>query len=153
MLPELDSSYAFAFSYAATHHARWGSDFISTYGPFGCVIRTMDLGGLVWVRLAASLVLAAGLGVATSVYRSGEEAVFRLVTFNRDAGFWLSPLASGLAELPQLLEDRRGRPVTAIAFEANALVRALIPSITVTWFHMVPRDAPRGDSAAGAAAR
>ena len=24
-------------------------------------------------------------------YRSGEEAVFRLVTFNRDAGFWLSP--------------------------------------------------------------
>ena len=76
-------------------------------------------------------------------YRSGEEAVFRLVTFNRDAGFWLSPLPSQFAELPRLLEDGRGRPVAAIAFEANALVRALIPSITVTWFRMVPRDSPR----------
>jgi hypothetical protein len=35
------------------------------------VITTMDLGGLVWVRLAASLVLAAGFGVATSVYLRG----------------------------------------------------------------------------------
>lgn len=86
-------------------------------------------------------------------YRSGEEAVFRLVTFNRDAGFWLSPLPRAFGELPRLLEDGRGRPVAAIAFEANALVRALIPSITVTWFRMVPRDAPRGDSAARAAAR
>src|ERR1700675_773083 len=71
VLPGLDSSYAYAFSHAATHHARWGSDFISTYGPFGCVITTMDLGGLVWVRLAASLVLAAGFGVATFVYLRG----------------------------------------------------------------------------------
>jgi hypothetical protein len=67
----LDPSYAYAFSYAATHHARWGSDFLSTYGPFGSVITTMDLGGLVWVGLAASLVLAAGYGVATWVYLRG----------------------------------------------------------------------------------
>ena len=71
MRPDLDSAYVYAFSHAATHHARWGSDFISTYGPFGCVITTMDLGGLVWVRLAASLVLAAGFGVATAVYLRG----------------------------------------------------------------------------------
>ena len=71
MRPGLDPSYAYAFSYAATHHARWGTDFLSTYGPFGCVITTMDLGGLVWVRLAASLVLAAGFGVATAVYLRG----------------------------------------------------------------------------------
>jgi hypothetical protein len=76
-------------------------------------------------------------------YRSGKEEAFRLVTFNRDTGFWLSPLTSALAALPQLLEDGGGQPVAAIAFEANALVRTLIPSITVTWFRMVPRDSPR----------
>jgi hypothetical protein len=76
-------------------------------------------------------------------YRSGEEAVFRLVTLNRDTGFWLSPLTPAFAELPQLLEDGRGRSVAAIAFEANALVRALIPFITVRWSRMVPRDSPR----------
>lgn len=81
-------------------------------------------------------------------YRSGEEAVLRLVTFNRDVGFWLSPLSPAFAELPRLLEDGRGRPVAAIAFEGNALVRALIPSITVTWLRMVPRDSPPGNSAA-----
>ena len=81
-------------------------------------------------------------------YRSGEEAAFRLVTLNRDTGFWLSPLTPTFQELPQLIEDGRGRPVAAIAFVANVLVRTLIPSITVRWFRMVPRDAPRGDSAA-----
>jgi hypothetical protein len=86
-------------------------------------------------------------------YRSGDEAVFRLVTFNRDAGFWLSPLPSAFAELPQLLEDGRGRPVAAIAFEGDALIRALIPSITVRWFRTAPREAPRSDTAARAAAR
>jgi hypothetical protein len=86
-------------------------------------------------------------------YRSGEETAFRLVTFNRDAGFWLSPLTLAFAELPRLLEDGRGGRVAAIAFESNGLVRALIPSITVRWFRMAPRDSPRGDSAARAAAR
>jgi hypothetical protein len=86
-------------------------------------------------------------------YRSGEEAAFRLVTFNRDDGLWLSPLTPAFAELPQLLEDGRGRPVAAIAFEANALVRTLIPSITVKWSRMVPREALRGDSTARAATR
>jgi hypothetical protein len=76
-------------------------------------------------------------------YRSGEEGMFRLVTFNRDTGFWLSPLPSEFAELPRFLEDGRGRPVAAIAFEANPLVRALIPSITVTWFRMMPTGSPR----------
>jgi hypothetical protein len=86
-------------------------------------------------------------------YRSGEEAVFRHVTLNRDTGFWLSPLTPAFAELPQLLEDGRGRRVAAIAFEANALVRALIPSVTVRWSRMVPRDAPRAESAARLAMR
>jgi hypothetical protein len=86
-------------------------------------------------------------------YDSGDEAVFRLVTFNRDTGFWLSPLTPALAELPRLLEDGHGQRVAAIAFEANALVRALIPSITVRWFRMVPRNSPRGDTAARPAAR
>jgi hypothetical protein len=85
-------------------------------------------------------------------YRSGEEAAYRVVTFNRDAGFWLSPLTPAFAELPSLLEDGRGRPVAAIAFETNALGRALIPSITVRWFRMAPRDA-RADRAARAALR
>jgi len=71
MRPRLGPSCVYAFGYAATHHARRGSDFLSTYGPFGCVITAMDLGGLVWVRLAASLVLATGFGVATAVYLRG----------------------------------------------------------------------------------
>ena len=33
-------------------------------------------------------------------YRSGEEGMFRLVTFNRDTGFWLSPLPPAFADLP-----------------------------------------------------
>jgi hypothetical protein len=86
-------------------------------------------------------------------YDSGAEAMFRLVTFNRDSGFWLSPLTPAFAELPQLLEGGRGRRVTAIAFEANALVRALLSSITVRWFRMVPRDAPHADSAVRPAPR
>jgi hypothetical protein len=86
-------------------------------------------------------------------YRSGQQAEFRLVTFNRDAGFWLSPLPPASAELSRFLEDGRGPRVAAIAFESNGLVRALIPSITVTWFRMVPRDSPRGDSAVRSDAR
>src|SRR5687768_14561454 len=66
--PKLDPSYVYAFSHAATHHARWGVDFLSTYGPFGSVLTTMDLGALVWIRLAASLVLAVGCGTAAWLY-------------------------------------------------------------------------------------
>src|SRR5678815_3832303 len=74
VLPNLDSSYAFAFSHAATHHLRWGSDFISTFGPFGCVITTMDLGGLVWARLVSSLVLA---GLAFPLFTAWKHSIVR----------------------------------------------------------------------------
>jgi len=45
VLPNLDSSYAFAFSHAATHHARWGSDFIST-NTFGGTRNRLKLDNL-----------------------------------------------------------------------------------------------------------
>ena len=118
----------------------------------GIVLAAPDLSR----SLALDLVTAVFRGQPVRLrvfYRSGEEAAFRLVTFNREAGFWLSPLTPAFADLPRLLEDGRGRPVAAIAFEANALVRALVPSVTVRWSRMVPRDAPRGDSAARPATR
>jgi len=86
-------------------------------------------------------------------YRSTEEARFRLITFNRDTGIWLSPLSSAFADLPGLLEQGHGPQVAAIAFEANALVRMLVPSITVSWFRLAPRDASRGDSTTRPATR
>jgi len=134
----------------------------TTQVPWGTRLPVPETEGIVLAAPALSRSLALDLVTAAFrgqpvwlrvFYHSGEEAAFRLVTFNRDAGFWLSPLTSAFAELPQLLEGGRGRRVAAIAFEANALVRALIPSITVTWLRMPPRDAPRGDSAARAAAR
>ena len=80
-------------------------------------------------------------------YRSGEEAAFRLVTFNRDAGFWLSPLTSAFAELPQLLEDGRG------AAGGGDRVRGQCPgpgAHPVHHGHVVPHG-PAGCAAAGTA--
>jgi hypothetical protein len=67
----LDPSYVYAFNYAAAHHEQWGRDFVATYGPFGYLIWAMDLGSLVWRKLASNLLLAAGFGVAAAAYLRG----------------------------------------------------------------------------------
>jgi hypothetical protein len=66
--PGLDASFIYAFNHEAARHAQWGREFLSTYGPFGYLVWTMDVGGLVWGRLVASLVLTAGFGIATALY-------------------------------------------------------------------------------------
>ena len=64
----LDPSYVYALNYAAAHHLQWGRDFISTYGPYGYLLQTMDLDTLVWDRIAFSLLSAVGLGIAVAAY-------------------------------------------------------------------------------------
>jgi hypothetical protein len=64
----LDPSYVYAYNYAAAHGLTWGRDFISTYGPYGYLMATMDLGSLVRNRIVSSLFLAVGVGLAAAVY-------------------------------------------------------------------------------------
>ena len=66
----LDPSYVYALNYAAAHHLRWGRDFISTYGPYGYLLQTMDLNlnTLLWGRIAFGLLSAVGLGIAVAAY-------------------------------------------------------------------------------------
>ena len=69
--PGLDPSFIYAFNHAAARHAQWGREFLSTYGPFGYLLLTMDVDGLVWGRLVSSLALTAGFGIATALYVRG----------------------------------------------------------------------------------
>lgn len=64
----LDPSYVYALNYAAAHHLQWGRDFISTYGPYGYLLQTMDLDTLVWGRIAFGLLSAVGLGFVVAAY-------------------------------------------------------------------------------------
>jgi hypothetical protein len=70
--PNLDPSFVYSFNYAAAHGLKWGREFISTYGPYGYLIATMDLGHLVRAKILFGLFLAAGTGIAVAAYvRSG----------------------------------------------------------------------------------
>jgi hypothetical protein len=64
----LDPSYVYALNYAAAHQLQWGRDFISTYGPYGYLLQTMDLDTLVLRRIAFGLLSAVGLGIAVAAY-------------------------------------------------------------------------------------
>jgi hypothetical protein len=69
--PGLNAAFIYAFNLEAARHAQWGREFLSTYGPFGYLIWTMDIDGLVWGRLVSSLALAAGFGLAAALYVRG----------------------------------------------------------------------------------
>jgi len=64
----LDPSWVYSFNYASAHGVRWGRDFISTYGPYGYALLTMDVGNLVVRKIAFTLVLETGTAIATAVY-------------------------------------------------------------------------------------
>src|SRR5437867_13137256 len=66
--PGLDPSFVYSFNYAAAHRLQWGREFISTYGPYGYLVSSMDLGHLVANKIVASLLLAVGAGVTVAVY-------------------------------------------------------------------------------------
>ena len=64
----LDPSFVYGFNYASAHSLRWGRDFISTYGPYGYALLTMDVGDLVLRKIAFTLVLVTGTAIAAAVY-------------------------------------------------------------------------------------
>ncbi len=66
--PGLDPSFMYGFNYASAHSFRWGRDFISTYGPYGYALLTMDVGDLVMRKIAFTLALATGTAIAATVY-------------------------------------------------------------------------------------
>ncbi len=63
----LDPSYVYALNHATAHHFSWGRDFVSTYGPYGFYISTLDIADLPARKLALALLLAAGAGVAATL--------------------------------------------------------------------------------------
>ncbi len=77
--PGRDNSWVYAFNYAAANHLHWGRDFISTFGPYGYLLFTLDLDGFVPRRLAAELVLAIVSGAAAAVYVETAVPALRLV--------------------------------------------------------------------------
>ena len=46
----------------------WGRDFISTYGPYGYLVNTMDVGHLVQRKVAFNFLHAIGSGMAVAAY-------------------------------------------------------------------------------------
>jgi len=66
--PGLDPSYVYGFNYASAHGLRWGQDFISTYGPYGYALLTVDVGDLVMRKVAFTLVLATLTAIAAAAY-------------------------------------------------------------------------------------
>jgi hypothetical protein len=68
MAPTVDSLFTYAFNYAAATGFTWGRDFISTCGPYGYLILTMDAGDLVKRTIIFTLLLAIGTGLALATY-------------------------------------------------------------------------------------
>lgn len=66
--PGLDQSFVYAFNYAAAKHLSWGREFISTYGPYGYLVLTMDVGELVKSKIAFSFLHAVASGTAVAAY-------------------------------------------------------------------------------------
>lgn len=65
--PGVDRPVIYAYNYGAAKGMAWGRDFISTYGPYGYLVHTMDVGNLVQRTIAFNLlhVIACGMAVAT----------------------------------------------------------------------------------------
>ena len=66
--PNLDPSFVYSFNDAAARGLKWGREFISTYGPYGYLISTMDLGHLLRGKILFGLSLAVGIGIAVAAY-------------------------------------------------------------------------------------
>lgn len=66
--PGLDPSWIWAINYAAFEGLRWGKEFIFTYGPYGYIFQTMDLGNHAIQRIVFELLLVVGSGLAVAVY-------------------------------------------------------------------------------------
>lgn len=71
----LDESVIYAFNHASAGHLEWGRDFLSTYGPYGYIIGTMDVGQLAWRGAVFNLVLAVACGPVAALYVQSLESV------------------------------------------------------------------------------
>ena len=68
MAPTVDSLFTYGFNHAAATGLAWGRDFVSTCGPYGYLILTMDVGNLVNRAIIFNLFLAIGTGLAIATY-------------------------------------------------------------------------------------
>jgi len=68
MAPGLDPQYTYGSNYAAANGLTWGRDFISSCGPYGYVMLTMDVGGLLERTIIFNLVLVGATGLAIAAY-------------------------------------------------------------------------------------
>jgi hypothetical protein len=59
----LDRSHFYALQHATVRGWRWGTEFVSTHGPYSYVLDTMDVGNLPSRRVAFELALALGSGI------------------------------------------------------------------------------------------
>jgi hypothetical protein len=66
--PGIDSLFAYACNHAAATGLAWGRDFVSTCGPYGYVILSMDVGHLVKRTIIFNLLLVTGTGLAIAIY-------------------------------------------------------------------------------------
>jgi len=65
--PGVDLSLIYSLNYASVHGLRWARDFISTYGPYGYAVLTIDVGDLVMRRIAFTFVLVISTAIAATV--------------------------------------------------------------------------------------
>jgi hypothetical protein len=72
-------------------------------------------------------------------FSSGEEATFRIVPASAASGFWVSPFAGTVEELPNLLMRGDGRRVAAIRFE-TARAAGFYEPVVVTWSRLPLAD-------------
>ena len=72
-------------------------------------------------------------------FSSGEEATFRIVPASAASGFWVSPFAGTVEELPNLLMRGEGRRVAAIRFE-TARAAGFYQPVVVTWSRLPLAD-------------
>jgi hypothetical protein len=84
IMPGVDLSLIYSFNYASVYGLRWGREFISTYGPYGYAVLTMDVGDLVMRKIAFTFVLVTGTAIAAAVYLCR----YRLWDEERDSALW-----------------------------------------------------------------
>jgi len=63
IIPGLESSWIYGMNVAWDQGIAWGRDFISTYGPYGFLVQTMDVGNTVELRIVFELAFAFLAGI------------------------------------------------------------------------------------------
>lgn len=66
--PGIDSLFAYACNHASATGLAWGREFVSTCGPYGYLILSMDVGNLLTRTITFNLLLVVGTGLAIAAY-------------------------------------------------------------------------------------